>query len=139
MGPFARAGQRLIEHVRGPSERRFVVPERLDSVDELALLRIGQLLAREPARMRPQRPHVRREPWVFADLLQQLLRFLRERNRLARLLRADAPIRAVVGVDEVVVMLSEPQAELDVPPGRAQRANSAACPCPTPTQSVASP
>jgi hypothetical protein len=118
------------------------VPARLDPVDELALFGIAEPLARELACTYPQRLDVRRQPWVVLQLREQLLRFLREAREVARLLRVDAPrplLGAVVGVDEVVVVLPEPQAELDVAPGWAQRSNSAAWPCPTPTQSVASP
>jgi hypothetical protein len=76
--------------------------------------------------MGPKRPDVRREPRVVDDVFEQQLRLLGQRARLARLLGPDSPVRAVVGVDEVVVVLPDPQAELDVPPGRTQRSNSAA-------------
>jgi hypothetical protein len=67
---------------------------------------------------------VSREPWVVADLLQQLLCLPRERNWVARLLRVDAPVRAVVGVDQVVGVLPEPEPELDVPPRGTQRSEA---------------
>jgi hypothetical protein len=47
--------------------------------------------------------------------------------------------RPVVGLDQLVDVLPDAQAELEVALDDVHRSNNAACPCPTPTQSVASP
>lgn len=101
------------------------MPARLEPVDELALLGVAEPLARELARVDRERLDVRDEPRVVADVLEQLLRFGRELGRVARLLGFDAPIRSVVGIDELVGVLPEPQAELDVATGGAQRSDGA--------------
>jgi hypothetical protein len=44
------------------------VPARLDAVDQAALLGVLEALAGQLPRIRPQRPHLRREPGVVAEL-----------------------------------------------------------------------
>src|ERR1051325_944908 len=124
-----RARKRLLEDGRSAPERLLVVPARLDPVDELALFDVVEPLARELARARPERTDVRREPRVVIQVREQLLCFLREAREVARLFCVDASrpvLGAVVGVDEFVVVLPEPEPELDVAARGAQRSNSAA-------------
>ena len=93
------------------------MPAELDPVHELALLLVAELLARELARVGPEGPHLRLEPRL-GYVAEQHLGVLGERGRLARLLRLDALgelVGTVEGVDELVGVLPEPEAELDVP------------------------
>ena len=120
-----------------------------DAVAAFDLVGVGDLLAREPAGDGLGTDELRPEPGPPAlfepvQVFEQRGCVAREAGRVAELLGLDPLFdlrRPVVGVDEPFDMATEPQAELEVASGNVAhaRSNRAACPWPTPTQSVASP
>ena len=120
-----------------------------DAVAALDLVGVLDLLAREPAGDGLGADELRPKPGAPAlveavQALEQRGCVAREVGGVAQLLGLDPLFdlgRPVVGVDKPVDVAAEPQAELEVASGNVAhaRSNRAACPWPTPTQSVASP
>src|SRR5215471_12131180 len=142
------AGEDRVELAVGILELGLRCPGRANPVAALDLVLERQGLACELPGERLEPGQLGLEP--VASLLFQAVkrlaeprRILGERARIAELLGIDALLDlrgAVVGVDQTVDVPSEAQAELDVlDRDVAHRSNRAACPWPTPTQSVASP
>ena len=126
-----------------------VVPDRLDPEGAADLVRVRELCAREPPRDREQRARLAGDPRAplrlevaVGEVGEERLGLVDEPRRRERLLgldRGDRLARPVVVLDELGLVLTYPVSERQVAVGEAQRSNRAACPCPTPTQSVANP
>ena len=122
-------------------ELPLVDPLRPDAVLQLDLLRVRELFSGERSRDGLERPHLRGEPGII-ELGEELARVGEEALGLENRLGRDPPLerrRPVVEVDEVGLVPAEPQRELEVALRVRHRSKSAACPWPTPTQSVARP
>src|SRR5581483_1454757 len=118
-------------------------PLRPDAVAPFDLVGVGELLAGEHARVGAETVDLVVQPAVL-EPPEQRVRVGGQGGRVRDRLRVDLLLqlgRAVVRIDEPVDVAPEPQAEEDVVlcEAHAARSNSAACPWPTPTQSVASP
>lgn len=118
-------------------ERRLVSVTRLDAVLGLDLVAKRTRIAVDDGL---ERPRLRLEP-PPARARVQLLEVREQALGLAYELRAAACARLQLGPreDETFRVLARREGELDVTLSEIQRSNRAACPWPTPTQSVASP
>src|SRR5262245_16174526 len=139
LGERAVPRKRVVELSVSGFEQLLGDPFGAHAVAAFDLVLVGHVFAGELARDGLQAEELRPDP-VVVGLREERTGVLDERAWVAKLLRVDALLdlgRPVVRVDEPVDVPAQTKAELEV--ALAHRSKRAACPWPTPTQSVASP